>query len=321
MKLAQRLILPLTRREVPGWGKLYNKFVGDYHRDAEWASEPIQVVRGKFHGYDMDLNLSRWSERMTFFLGRFYDLDTQLLTMGLLREGDRFVDVGANIGMISLVAARRVGGRGVVDAFEPNPACAARIRSFVERNRISQIRLHEMAAGDAEAELTLTIPRYNSGEASLTRFGSSVDESQYDRKVVPVRVVDSVLADDPRPVVLLKMDVEGYECFALRGLTETLRRDKPVVVTEVSADALEKAGDSPAVMADFFKGLGYEGWELGSRKVGRKREVDIIPVDPASKYHDAVWIPAEGPARARFIECFPALAGRLGKAVAATARS
>lgn len=311
MNLIQRLILPLIRREVPGWGRLYNRFVGDFRNDARWAGEPIRVIRGKLHGYEMDLDLSRWSERATYFLGRFYDLETQTLVAGLLRPGDRFVDVGANIGMITLVAAERVGAGGLVDAFEPNPACVARIRSFIERNRITQIRVHETAAGEADAELTLTIPRYNSGEASLTRFGSNADADRFDRKVVPVRRVDDVLADDPRPPILIKMDVEGYECIALRGLTETLRRSKPIVITEVGADMLKQAGNTPGDMTDFFGEIGYRGWMLDLRKVGLGHQIDLAPIDPTCQFYNAVWIPNEGPGRTRFAESFPALAERL----------
>ncbi len=68
----------------------------------------------------MDLDLARASERFSYFTGRFYELGMQLLLMDLVRAGDRVVDIGANVGEISLLCSRLVGPTGVVDAFEPN---------------------------------------------------------------------------------------------------------------------------------------------------------------------------------------------------------
>ena len=91
-------------------------------------------MRGKLHGYKMELDLRDWSEQMTYFLGRHSDLPLQLAMMALLKPGDRFVDVGTNIGMITLLAARLVGPEGRVDAIEPNPACCARVRRSLTLN-------------------------------------------------------------------------------------------------------------------------------------------------------------------------------------------
>jgi precorrin-6B methylase 2 len=69
----------------------------------------------------MELDLAAWSERSAYFLGRFYDLNLQMLMIQILKPGDRFVDIGANIGMLSILAARLVGPSGRVESFEPNP--------------------------------------------------------------------------------------------------------------------------------------------------------------------------------------------------------
>ena len=78
-------------------------------KNGNWDSAPWLSVRGKWHGYEMHLNLADWSERQTWFLARYHELDLQLLMNACLRPGDRVIDVGANIGMLSLHAAWRVG--------------------------------------------------------------------------------------------------------------------------------------------------------------------------------------------------------------------
>ncbi|MDR3621892.1 MAG: FkbM family methyltransferase [Paludisphaera borealis] len=320
MRLIQRLIRPYVWHELPGWGRLYGAFVGDFRRDVEWRDEPRRTIRGKLHGYQLDLDLSRWSERMTYYLGRFYDLELQLLVLGLLRPGDRFVDIGANIGMITLAAASKVGETGVVDAFEPNPRCAARIRSFLEHNHIGHVRLHEMGVGDVDAELCLSVPRHNSGEGSFLPFDSTENTpDRYEQMTVPVHVADSILEADPRPPMMIKMDVEGFECFALKGLSRTIERHRPIVATEVESSHLVRAGQTPADLCRVMEDFGYEGWVFGLRRVGLRQELDLQPIDPAASSYNALWLPADGPARRRFEESFPNLARRPSPVAATTA--
>lgn len=320
MRLIQRLVRPYIWHELPGWGRLYGAFVGGFRQDPEWKDEPRRTIRGKLHGYELDLDLSRWSERATYYLGRFYDLELQILILGLLRPGDRFVDIGANIGMITLVAAGRVGEGGVIDAFEPNPRCAARIRSFLKHNQIGHVRLHEMGVGDVDAELNLSVPRHNSGEGSFLPFDSMENcGDRYEQMTVPVHVADSVLEADPRPPVMIKMDVEGFECFALKGLARTIQRHQPLVATEVVSAHLGRAGRTPADITRVMENFGYEGWVFGLRRAGMRKELDLQPIDPTASSYNALWLPADGAARQRFNESFPSLARRSSPVPAATA--
>jgi len=100
-------VRPYTMRELPGWGRLYELLVGGYRRNQRWTGFAPRWVRGKLHGYDMLIDLASWSNRDTYFLGRFYDVPNQLLIKALVQPGETVVDIGANEGMISLVAARQ----------------------------------------------------------------------------------------------------------------------------------------------------------------------------------------------------------------------
>ena len=244
----------------------------------------------------MELNLANWSQRFTYFLGRFHDLELQSLLARFLRAGDRFVDMGANMGMITLVGSRFVGPSGVVDAFEPNPACFESIRATLARNKITNVRLHPAAMGDVATTLPLTVPRYNSGEASLVAapdtFGGDADTVE-----VPVLVGDDALKSDPRPPIFIKIDVEGFERRVLQGLRETLTWDRPLVATEVIARHLAREGCRPSDLFDLMESLGYRGLQY---KVVRKRltyrELTFAPASATNHADNVLWVPDGGPA-------------------------
>src|SRR5262245_43203816 len=214
------LVRPYVIRELFGWGKAYAAFAGDYRRDWLWRNAPIKTIRGKLHGQIMHLDLSKWSDRSAYFLGRWYELGIQLLVSDVLKTGETVVDVGANRGMFAIIASRLVGDGGRILCFEPNPNCLKRLDQEVEANGISNIFVHRFALGDREENLVLSVPTVNSGEGTFGRSAYHLDATYQIR--AQVKKGDQLLVHE-KPS-LIKVDVEGFECKVVGGLAQTITK-------------------------------------------------------------------------------------------------
>lgn len=309
-RLAESLVRPYVYRELPGWGPIYHRLIGSYQRDAQWQRAGTRRIRGKLHGFVMELDLGHWSQRATYFLGRYYDLATQLLCQAVLRPGDRMYDIGANIGMISLLGARIVGPNGRVDAFEPNPACAQKIRATLAENQISNVFVHQVGLADRPGTLTLSIPAINAGEASFAP--SQYPASETSRLHVSVQRGDDLL-DAGEPPALIKIDVEGFECRVLDGLRETLETAHPVIVTEVVPDHLQRAGSSADELFGRMIESGYTAYPLSTRRTRLSHALHFgQPGSRGAVVGDVAWFHHASHDR---------LATRLRAAVSATKRA
>jgi FkbM family methyltransferase len=265
-----RLALPYARLELPGWGRVL-RTAGVYD-DARWQGAPVRTIRGKLHGYRMRLSLESWAERQTYFLGRYFELPTQRFLMACLRPGDTLIDVGGNIGMITLLGARLVGATGRVHTFEPNPQAAAAIREALDDNRIASVTLHYMGLSDAPAELTLSVVTEHLGMGTFASVAGSDAALVSARHTARVMRGDELLGDSLTGAVTIKIDVEGFECRALRGLEGTLRRYRPAVITEVMGQHLQRAGASVGELFELMRGLGYRAYDAGlKRRFGLQR--------------------------------------------------
>lgn len=292
--LAARMVLPWTRREWKGSWRLLDKLkvAGPAHDD-RWRGFGERLVRGRWHGYRMIVDPADWAERLTYFTARYYDTKTQLALMRLLRPGDRFVDIGANNGMMSLLAAKLVGKRGLVDAFEPHPHCVQRIARQIELNALDHLRLHPVALGETNASAALHVKPQHTGYSTL----ADVDDQQHGTRSVnvDVRRGDDELRHDPRPVRLIKIDVEGYEAPALRGLAAFLASDRPAVLAEINPHCLRLAGMTPDDVMHALTSRGYRGQRLD----GRGEELTLSPLDETwdrSTTIDTVWFHADADA-------------------------
>lgn len=140
-----------------------------------------------------------------------------------VREGDVFVDVGANIGVYAVTAALR-GARAI--AYEPNEQAMAAMRRNAELNGVVQrltCSTDALSDFDGEASFTTDLECSNQLAADAARG-------------VPVRVskLDSSLDElRTQSVDLLKIDAEGFDEPVLRGALETLRRHRPTVIVEI----------------------------------------------------------------------------------------
>ena len=289
----QRLIIlviqPYTTRELLGWGWIYAAAVGDYRRNWLWENAPIKVVRGKLHGYLMRLDLSKWSDRAAFFLGRWYDLSTQLLIQELVKPGDTVVDVGANRGMFALMASRLVGDQGRVLCFEPNPSCAKLLEDEVATNNIHNIVVFRAALGSKRENSILSVPYINSGEGT---FGASTYGDELYQVHCDILQGDETLFAEH--LSLIKIDVEGFECNVIEGLRGIIERDRPKIVTEVVPQLLARCGSSEQDLSLLMQGFGYTGLRLSVGK--RTRSRNALIVEPYQIGHgacDVLWLHAE----------------------------
>ncbi len=290
-----RWLARYVRAELPAWGLLYDRLIA--RRAERWRGAGFARVRGKLHGYTMDLDLSNWSERLTWFLGRYHDLPIQLAFEQVLRPGDCFVDVGANIGMLTLAARHLVGEAGRVVACEPNPRLHERIVALVRDNALANVDVISTALGEGPGAAELHEYGDHTGWGSLSPSGP-LGAPQTRKWQVPVARGDDVLAQlDPSQPLAIKIDVEGFEVPVLRGLAKTLRTRAPLVFVEVADAHQRRAGFSAQELRDQLEGIGYRAFVLRLRRrrlFGRSLVMAPLTADATGEV-DALFVPRDGP--------------------------
>jgi len=135
-----------------------------------------------------------------------------------LRPGDVVLDVGANVGLTTLVASRAVGERGKVYAFEPHPAVFAYLEDNLALNGAGNVVAENVALGDREGTARISDMR-SDDHNFIDSSGTGIEVAE--------RRLDQLDTGESR-ISLLKIDVEGYERFVLEGAAKTLERTECV---------------------------------------------------------------------------------------------
>ncbi len=237
---------------APHWWRwrLYSRMRGDPYQE-DGFSGVTRRSRLEPHGYEIELALDNWMERYAFFSRNYYEPTTILTLQRLVRAGDFFLDVGANIGMVSLVAAKIVGESGRVLAFEPNVRLAERLEASLKTNKIGNVKVCRVALGDSSV-LGYLDTNAQHGTGSL-RTGTG--------EVVPIRRGLEFVADIPAIArAFVKIDVEGYEQHVLRGFGPFLCRPMTAFFVEVTDRWLRDQGGSAALLFEVMKARGYAAY-------------------------------------------------------------
>jgi FkbM family methyltransferase len=160
-----------------------------------------------------------------------YEPETLQVFQAMLQDARVFVDVGANTGLFSLMAA--IDGSRRVIAFEPVPAIFSLLRANVQLNRLVNLTAEQLAVSDSVGDIDFYITRTRGGVAtdssSVAGFRAKVEKF-----VLKGITLDGYLkANNPGRVDLLKIDVESAEPSVLRGARQTIQRDRPIILCEV----------------------------------------------------------------------------------------
>lgn len=274
----------------PGRGAVLRNLINNPAYERYWKGAGLQWVKSIVHGYDLPCDLSIFTGRLAFFLRRWNEADTQSVLLTLLQPGDTFVDIGANVGMATLTAARAVGPAGKIVAYEPNPDVALILKQAIQRNGLENVEVHVSAIGDKPGRAALFVPESNHGEASLSDMA--------DR---PGQRIEIVIEDGRRLSELdrcdfIKIDVEGYEARVIDAIASTLEVRRPLVSTEVIERHLNRCESSAEHLAGHFDRLGYTGFTYFHEKVGLRRfQAKLGPFRANGPLPDmnVLWVPFE----------------------------
>ncbi len=177
----------------------------------------------------------------------------------LLKEGDTFIDVGANFGSFSLLASRLVGVSGVVLAIEPQPRLARLIRESASRSRASNVTVHEIAAGASTETVTLLVPADDSGRAGI--FPAFSGSGTHESAPVSVATLDEIAGGlVPLARTVIKIDVEGSEFAVLDGARLIIAARRPVILIELNPWSAKAAGKSTGELVELLHQLGYRSF-------------------------------------------------------------
>ncbi len=185
------------------------------------------------------------NDALPFYIGQSgrFDFDFDAF-LRLIRPGDTVCDCGANIGVYAILAARRVGPTGRVLCFEPETSNANLLERNIAANAVTNIDLIRFGLSDAAGEARLHLSE-NAGQHSLVDSGGAT-------QVITLRTLDDAVGE-ATTVDVIKLDVEGADVRALRGMQATIARCPQIrLYVEYSPNAIAAMGDDPAEMIDFL---------------------------------------------------------------------
>jgi FkbM family methyltransferase len=268
-------------RDDMHWNALFTPGAEHFVSDLPGGRAQMRLYR--------DSLLSRFIHR-----GDFEQIELSFLS-AFLRPGDHFIDVGANLGLFSLVASPIVGETGRVIAFEPAPVTFQRLQDNLELNGFRNVEARNLGLSDKAGFLSLQISEI--GHDAWNSFAEKASD-RYQKKVdVPVSTLDEELATvDRSRITLLKVDVEGWEKFVLRGGEKFLRECEPALLVELTEANCAAAGYRTQEIFDLLVGWGYRWYRYrGGRLFAEEgREVyqddNLIALRDPARYRDRVGL-------------------------------
>ncbi|MCI5195702.1 MAG: FkbM family methyltransferase [Candidatus Electrothrix sp. AW5] len=183
-----------------------------------------------------------------------------------LRKGDAFIDIGANAGVFSLMAGQRVGREGIVLAFEPQRPLFAKLVSNIQANKLTNIFCFNLAISDQTGMVEMSdVNAQHTGIASIQKISTQqIKNSAWAvNPLVDMKVIKKMLTDR---IVTVKIDVEGYELYVLKGISGLLEsKNVRKVIVEIDDENLKGFDTNITDIYIFMDQYDFFPTKIGSR--------------------------------------------------------
>lgn len=240
---------------------------------AKWLGIADKTYKKKLpEGFYMLLTPSEHIQQQLFWYG-YYEKALGDLIKKILQPGDVFLDIGANIGYFSLLAANKEPTSKII-SFEPVECLFQKLEKNISINNIGNITALHVAIGEinAERELFISTP----DNLGMSSFQEPENYSGKKEKVRVISIDHWFKKAKLSRVDLVKLDIEGSELAALRGMQEVLQNFRPVVIAEINPGTLALFNLTPADIFDYLNKLDFIAYlitETGKLEQVKQNEV------------------------------------------------
>jgi len=165
----------------------------------------------------------------------------------IVQNPDIVLDIGANIGQEMLYYT---GWANRIISFEPNPVTFNVLKQNVDQNNIKNVRLENLGVGSVPSKAFINLVKNNEGRSFVTKSPTKISHE------ITIVAVDDVNIGEGK-VDFVKMDVEGFEIEALKGMKKLIDTHSPAFQIEAQDETLERHGMTSVDIWDFFNERGY----------------------------------------------------------------
>jgi FkbM family methyltransferase len=250
---------------------------------AHWLGIANKTYRKTLPGnFFMELNPTEHIQQQLFWYG-YYEKDLVDLIRTILRPNNVFLDVGANVGYFSLYAAIN-DPTARVFAFEPVKELFEKLEKNISINHLENIQPIRAAVGERNEEKEMFLS--GDDNKGMSSFRKPENFSGKTEKVKVMSIDDWLVVSGIGRIDVIKMDIEGSELAALKGMKKTLQSIRPLLIVEINPGTLSLFGLSPADIYDFLTDLDFSGYLISSN--GR-----LHPLTQFPDTRNVFFVPAE----------------------------
>jgi FkbM family methyltransferase len=248
--------------------KIRKKINGYYYSRKINKGEKVFCINSRF-GFKTMLDISKDVD-YRFLLQEFENENFELIHK-IVKDGWQIIDVGANIGLYSLLFSGKVGKKGSVYAFEPSDEAYYRVLQNIKLNNCSNVELFKMGVADKTGVLDLQITdddAYNSlGSQSMKKIIET-------KKINVTSINDFIQRKGIHHIDLIKTDTEGADYLVLKGASDLLTMENgPIIFCEYNTFTKDGFDFTLNSLIDYLKSCNYYIYEFEN---DRLKEFDPI---------------------------------------------
>ncbi len=239
------------------YGSFVSKITPNHY---QYKNNTIRTVTRAGINYHLDISdLIDW---YTFFGFKEKTLEDLI---DLAQTGNTVIDIGANIGAVTLCLAKKVTPQGMIHSFEPDAVNFQKLKKNIALNNFGNIKINQLGLGNTPGVFNLEIlDKNNKGKNRITENLQGDKKNSTSIKVI---TLDTYAKENNiKNINLIKIDVEGFEHNILLGGIETIRANKPILFIEIVDENLVYHNTSATALIQLLEKEKYTIIEAGTNK-------------------------------------------------------